>query len=211
MNRGVNPLTAAPWSLLAPASISKDTHLRLPLRDATHKDVIAFASSKLGFHGWFKCCLKKLVIILLTCHHDAGVSATRLRLQKLQHHKLYDLKGKFLIFDPGLIVTQLDSCCEAAAVGSRGCQAPAPIAFLTPYLRHLPIPHVQKQQLIHQSLQKALLAWDYCKKAPEVRNKSKYHISFVKRSRTKVVDWESCIFGTAAATTTTTTNNDNNT
>ena len=58
--RGVAPSSVLPWSLLAPASISKDTHLRLPLRDAAHKGVIPFASSKLGFRGWFKCCSRSL-------------------------------------------------------------------------------------------------------------------------------------------------------
>ena len=60
MERGVDPSFVVPWSGLAPASISKDTHLRLPLRDAAHKGVIAFASSKLGFRGWFKCCSRSL-------------------------------------------------------------------------------------------------------------------------------------------------------
>ena len=60
MNRGVAPLSVRPWSLLAPASSSKHTHLRLPLRDAAYKGIIAFASSKFGFRGWFKCCSRSL-------------------------------------------------------------------------------------------------------------------------------------------------------
>ena len=58
--RGVISVSLMPWSWLAPASISKDTHLRLPFRDAAHKGVITFASSKLGFRGWFKCCSRSL-------------------------------------------------------------------------------------------------------------------------------------------------------
>ena len=60
IQRGVAPVSFRPWSLLAPASISKDTQLRFPFRDAVHKGVVPFASSKLGFRGWFKCCSRSL-------------------------------------------------------------------------------------------------------------------------------------------------------
>ena len=58
-NRGVAPTSVRPLSFCAPASSSKDTHLRLPAKAAAHKGVSAFAS-KLGFRGWFKCCSRSL-------------------------------------------------------------------------------------------------------------------------------------------------------
>ena len=63
-------MSVRPLSLLAPASMSKDTHLRFPFEAAAHSGVIASASSKLGFRGWVQVLLKKFIIIFLTCHYD---------------------------------------------------------------------------------------------------------------------------------------------
>ena len=59
------------------------------------------------------------------------------------------------------------SCLEGAVVGSVGCQSSVPSAVLRPSLNLLQNPLLQKPQSIHQSLRKALLAWDNWKKKPK--------------------------------------------
>ena len=82
------------------------------------------------------------------------------------------------------------NCLGGAVVGIVGGQSFPPSAVLMPLLRHLQFPHLQTQQLIHQSLRKALPAWDNYQKSLEVRNKSEYHMWFVETSRTKSGAWE---------------------
>ena len=142
------------WSLLAPASISKDTHLRLPLRDAAHKGVIASASSKFGISWLVQMPLKKLVIIFLTCDHDALILLP-VRQLKLQDHKLYNLKGKCSDRRSRFDRHPVRSCHEGGVVGSVGCQSSVPSAVLRPSLNLLKSPLLQKPQLIHRSLRKA--------------------------------------------------------
>ena len=60
MNRGVAPLSFRPWFWLAPASSSRSTHSRFPFEAAAHNGIVASASSKLGFRGWFRCCSSSL-------------------------------------------------------------------------------------------------------------------------------------------------------
>ena len=65
----------------------------------------------------------------------------------------------------------VESCLEGAVVGSVGCQSSVPSAASRPSPNLLQSPLLQKPQLIHRSLRKALPAWDNCtKKAPETRN-----------------------------------------
>ena len=47
MKRGVDPVSVLPWSLLAPASSSRSTHSRFPLRDAHTR-----ASLHLHLQNW---------------------------------------------------------------------------------------------------------------------------------------------------------------
>ena len=78
------------------------------------------------------------------------------------------------------------SCLEGAVVGSVGCQSSVPSAVLRPSLNLLQNPLLQKAQSIHQSLRKALLAWDNCKK--NLRSQKEIWISHMicwNTSRTK--------------------------
>ena len=57
----VSPLWVRPWSICAPASISKCTHFKLPWQLATYKKgVLPSASSKFGFRGWLSCSSRSL-------------------------------------------------------------------------------------------------------------------------------------------------------
>ena len=88
---------------------------------------------------------------LALCHEaeTPGSQAVQLALPRFDHHPMCN-------------------CLGGAAVGIVGGQSFAPSAVLMPLLRHLQFPHLQAQQLIHQSLPKALLAWDWGK-APQIK------------------------------------------
>ena len=149
-NRGVAPapLPVVPRSrsLLAPASISKNTHLRLPWKDAAHKSVIACSFLQLGFRGWFKCCSRSLSsfsahakIMPWSCSLSGGWSSSITRCTTWRVNFWLSIKAWL-------------SSSVQLSWRSRSRK------------RVLECLLLQKPQLTHQSLRKALLAWYYCKR-----------------------------------------------
>ena len=178
MKRGVSPLSFRPWFWLAPASSSRSTHLRFPFEAAAHNGIIAPASSKLGFRGWFRCCSRSLssfwrhATIISRSWSISGGRNSILTSCTTPGAKVWSSSSGQLSWRSRSRNRGTPICCAKRCFNAF-TEAPD-------------ISHLQTQQLIHQSLQKALLHVGLTSKSPT-------NITRIHRLRWNILKRNGCL------------------